>query len=152
MVTLGILCIALGLAFLAMAVAGMVLALTSRGKSRVRKGPEIYAEMQAERMARESRGRAGVAQAGVGYGTGIAWDRTAVYTLPEVKRALRDRQYGLVMPVLLGMGGLLGAIACAGGALALLAPGNARYVGLFLLAIALYGSWIIAGDYRRTRV
>lgn len=149
---LGILCVVAGVAFLAMTVVGFGLALTRRGKSRVRKGPEIYAEMMAERMARENRGRPGVAQAGVGYGTGIAWDRTAVYTLPEIKRAIRDRQYGLVLPALLGMGGLLGTVAFGGVALALLVSGNGRYAGLFLLAIALYGSWIIVGDYRRTKV
>ncbi|HSK10971.1 MAG TPA: hypothetical protein VK911_15420 [Vicinamibacterales bacterium] len=54
--------------------------------------------------------------------------------------------------MLLGMGGLIAAILFGGAGLALLASGNARYAGLFMLAIALYGAWIIGSDYLRTKV
>lgn len=152
MTILGILCVLLFALCLAAAIAGFVLALTSRGRSSVRKGPEIYAEMMAERMERENRMQAPVAQAGVAYGKGIAWERRAVYTLPEVKQAIGERRYGAVLPALLGTGGLLGAIVFGGAGLALLASGNARFAGLLLLAIALYGTWMIASDYRRAKL
>jgi hypothetical protein len=49
------------------------------------------------------------------------------------------------------MGGLLGAILFAGAGLALVTTGNVRIVGLLLLAMAVYGSWMIGTDYLKTK-
>lgn len=151
MTLLGMLCVALCALSLVATAAGVALGLKARGTTRVRKGAQVHAEMVAESLARQQRRRTTVAQAGIGYGTGIAWERTAVYTLPEIKRAVRDGRYVAVLPAILGMGGLLAAILFGGAALALLTSGTARLVGLMLVGMGVYGAWMIGSDYAKTQ-
>jgi hypothetical protein len=94
-----------GLSVLAL-VAGTVLTAILFGRTRWRSGPEIGAEMMAERMARES---GGVKPQHVFFiGKGVAVDREANLSYAEIKQRLMAGQWLLMLPVLLAVGGLLG--------------------------------------------
>jgi len=87
-------------------IAGTVLTAILFGRTRWRSGPEIGAEMMAERMARES---GGVKPQHVFFiGKGVAVDREANLSYAEIKQRLMAGQWLLMLPVLLAMGGLLG--------------------------------------------
>ena len=94
-----------GLSLLAL-IAGTVLTAILFGRTRWRSGPEIGAEMMAERMARES---GGVKPQHVFFiGKGVAVDREANLSYAEIKQRLMAGQWLLMLPVLLAVGGLLG--------------------------------------------
>jgi hypothetical protein len=87
-------------------IAGTVLTAILYGRTRWRSGPEIGAEMMAERMARES---GGVKPQHVFFiGKGVAVDREANLSYAEIKQRLMAGQWLLMLPVLLAVGGLLG--------------------------------------------
>jgi hypothetical protein len=87
-------------------IAGTVLTAILFGRTRWRSGPEIGAELMAERMARES---GGVKPQHVFFiGKGVAVDREASLSYTEIKQRLMAGQWLLMFPVLLAVGGLLG--------------------------------------------
>jgi hypothetical protein len=87
-------------------IAGTVLTAILFGRTRWRSGPEIGAELMAERMARES---GGVKPQHVFFiGKGVAVDREANLSYAEIKQRLMAGQWLLMLPVLLAVGGLLG--------------------------------------------
>jgi hypothetical protein len=87
-------------------IAGTVLTAILFGRTRWRSGPEIGAELMAERMARES---GGVKPQHVFFiGKGVAVDREANLSYAEIKQQLMAGRWLLMLPVLLAIGGLLG--------------------------------------------
>ena len=94
-----------GLSVLAL-IAGTVLTAILFGRTRWRSGPEIGAEMMAERMARES---GGVKPQHVFFiGKGVAVDREAGFSYAQIKQQLMAGRCLQMFPILLAMGGLLG--------------------------------------------
>jgi hypothetical protein len=88
-------------------IAGTVLTAILFGRTRWRSGPEIGAELMAERMARES-GGLGKPQHIFFIGKGVAVDREAGFSYAQIKQRLMAGQWLLMFPVLLAIGGLLG--------------------------------------------
>jgi hypothetical protein len=88
-------------------IAGTIWTSILFGQTRWRSGPEIGAEMMAERMARDSGGH--VKPRYVFFiGKGVAVDREAGFSYAEIKQQLMAGRCLSMFPVLLAMGGLLG--------------------------------------------
>ena len=132
--------------------AGIALGVMDRGRTTVRKGPEIYGEMMAESMHRDTlrEGEIPIAQKVFATGKGVAWERGASYSVPEIKTMLREGNYRGALPALLVMAGLVGLPLFLGLAvLVAWSSENARIAGGILVAIGLYGGYMMARDMAR---
>jgi hypothetical protein len=105
------------------------------GQTRRRSGPEVGAEMQAERMARDSVGHV-EPQYVYFKGKGVAVERKASLSFAEIKQQLMAGEWLQMFPVLLAMGGLLG-LFLFGSAAAWLGMENKLMAGLIVI-VALY--------------
>jgi hypothetical protein len=105
------------------------------GQTRRRSGPEVGAEMQAERMARDSAGHV-EPQYVYFKGKAVAVERKASLSFAEIKQQLMAGEWLQMFPVLLAMGGLLG-LFLFGSAAAWLGMENKLMAGLIVI-VALY--------------
>jgi hypothetical protein len=105
------------------------------GQTRRRSGPEVGAEMQAERMARDSVGHL-EPQHVFFKGKAVAVERKANLSFAEIKQQLMAGEWLQMFPVLLAMGGLLG-LFLFGSAAAWLGIENKLVAGLIAI-VALY--------------
>ena len=133
-----------GLSVLAL-IAGTVLTAILFGRTRWRSGPEIGAELMAERMARES---GGVKPQHVFFiGKGVAVDREANLSYAEIKQRLMAGQWLLMLPVLLAVGGLLG-LFLFGSAAAWLGIKDKLVAGV-IVVVAFYALFRIISNFVR---
>lgn len=139
---------AIGLALLAV---GFAAALSKRGVTRRRAGPEIGAELLAEKMGREAsdEGRKTLARRAWFWGRGWAVERTATYSTEEIRQALRRREPRAVWPALVGTAGMV-LFPLFGGIALVLVP-DTRWFGAAVLAIFGYGLVSVIRDLRRER-
>lgn len=112
-------------------VAGVVLMLASRGETRVRRGPQVGAEMMAGEADEET-----IHGVSAFKGKGIAVEREVRFSFSEIKAQVRAGRWKEVLPALLAMAGLLGLLLF--GALALLAGLDNKLVGGLALLVVLY--------------
>lgn len=135
----------------AVLVTGGLLALRARGQVSKRTGPGIYGEMMEERMHRDAvrDGAIPLATGVVATGKGVAVEATASYTVPEIRRAVREKRWGAALPALLIMAGLVLGIAFTGLAIAVRVTGDFRYAGWMLVGMAAYGVYLVASDWRK---
>jgi hypothetical protein len=126
-------------------IAGTVLTAILFGRTRWRSGPEIGAEMMAERMARES---GGVKPQHVFFiGKGVAVDREANLSYAEIKQRLMAGQWLQMFPVLLAIGGLLG-LFLFGSAAAWLGIKDKLVAGV-IVVVAFYALFRIVSNFVR---
>ena len=105
------------------------------GQTRRRSGPEVGAEIMAERMARDSEGH--VRPQYVTFkGKAVAVEREASFSFAEIKQQLMAGQWLDMFPVLLAMGGFLG-LFLFGSVAAWLGIENKLVAGLIVF-VALY--------------
>ena len=116
-------------------IAGTVWSAVVFGQTRRRSGPEVGAEMMAERMARESGGHVGP-QYVTFKGKAVAVEREASFSFAEIKQQLMAGQWLDMFPVLLAMGGFLG-LFLFGAVAAWLGIENKLVAGLIVI-VALY--------------
>ena len=105
------------------------------GQTRRRSGPEVGAEMQAERMARDSVGHV-EPQYVYFKGKAVAVERKASLSFAEIKQQLMAGEWLQMFPVLLAMGGLLG-LFLFGSVAAWLGLENKLLAGLIVI-VAVY--------------
>jgi hypothetical protein len=105
------------------------------GQTRRRSGPEVGAEMMAERMARDSEGQVGP-QYVFFKGKAVAAERKASFSFAEIKQQLMAGEWLQMFPVLLAIGGFLG-LFLFGAAAAWLGIENKLLAGLIVI-VALY--------------
>ena len=126
-------------------IAGTVWTTILFGQTRRRSGPEIGAEMMAERMARES---GGVKPRHVFFvGEGVAVDREAGFSYAEIKQQLMAGRCLQMLPVLLAMGGLLG-LFLFGSAAAWLGIKDKLVAGA-IVVVALYALFRMVSNFVR---
>jgi hypothetical protein len=123
-----------GLSVVALMVGTIWTALVA-GQTRRRSGPEVGAEMMAERMARDSTGHT-KPQYVFFKGKAVAIERKASFSFAEIKQQLMAGQWLDMFPVLLAMGGFLG-LFLFGAAAAWLGIENKLLAGLIVI-VALY--------------
>ena len=116
-------------------IAGTVWSAVVFGQTRRRSGPEVGAEMQAERMARDSEGQVGP-QHVFFKGKAVAVERKASLSFAEIKQQLMAGEWLQMFPVLLAMGGFLG-LFLFGAAATWLGIENKLLAGLVAI-VALY--------------
>jgi hypothetical protein len=105
------------------------------GQTRQCSGPEVGAEMMAERMARDSEGH--VKPQHVFFkGKAVAVEREASFSFAEIKQQLMAGQWLDMFPVLLAIGGFLG-LFLFGSVAAWLGIENKLVAGLIVI-VALY--------------
>jgi len=105
------------------------------GQTRRRSGPEVGAEVMADRMARHSEGHTRP-QHVFFKGKAVAVDRKASFSFAEIKQQLRAGQWLQMFPILLAIGGFLG-LFLFGAVAAWLGIGNKLLAGLIVI-VALY--------------
>jgi len=126
-------------------IAGTVLTAILFGRTRWRSGPEIGAEMMAERMARES---GGVKPQHVFFiGKGVAVDREAGFSYAQIKQQLMAGRCLQMFPILLAMGGLLG-LFLFGSAAAWLGIKDKLVAGV-IAVVAFYALFRIVSNFVR---
>jgi len=123
-----------GLSVVALIVGTVWTAVVS-GQTRRRSGPEVGAEIMAERMARDSEGHTRP-QYVFFKGKAVAVEREASFSFAEIKQQLMAGQWLDIFPVLLAMGGFLG-LFLFGAAAAWLGIENKLVAGLIVI-VALY--------------
>ena len=116
-------------------IAGTVWTAVVFGQTRRRSGPEVGAEIMAERMARDSEGHVGP-QYVTFKGKAVAVEREASFSFAEIKQQLMAGQWLHMFPVLLAMGGFLG-LFLFGSVAAWLGIENKLVAGL-IVVVALY--------------
>ena len=116
-------------------IAGTVWTAVAFGQTRQRSGPEVGAEMTAERMAR---GTVGHTRPQYVYfaGEGVAVEKEASLSLSEIKQGLKAGQWRRMLPVLLAIEGFLGLLLF-GAVSAWLGIENRLLAGL-IVVVALY--------------
>jgi hypothetical protein len=97
-----------GLSLIAL-ILGMVLVLVLSGQTRRRSGPEVGAEMVADRMTRGREGQV-VVQRTAFAGKAARVERQATVSFGDLKRQVAAGQCLSVMPALLAIGGF---VACS---------------------------------------
>lgn len=134
--------IMLGGAGLVVFLAGCAWGLIERGQTRRARGPEIGAEMMAEKMGSDAAtsGKTPLAQKTAFVGTGWAVEREAEYSWSEIRTALQAGNIRAVVPALLAGAGMLMFMFCL--ALALLIRLHNKIYGGIVLGIALYALYI----------
>jgi len=105
------------------------------GQTRQRSGPEVGAEIMAERMTRDSEGHVGP-QHVFFKGKAVAVEREASFSFAEVKQQLTAGEWRQMFPVLLAIGGFLG-LFLFGSVAAWLGIENKLVAGLIVI-VALY--------------
>ena len=123
-----------GLSVVALIV-GTVWSAVAFGQTRRRSGPEVGAEIMADRMARDSEGHARP-QYVFFKGKAVAVEKKASFSFAEIKQLLMAGQWLDIFPVLLAMGGFLG-LFLFGAAAAWLGIENKVVAGLIVI-VALY--------------
>jgi hypothetical protein len=123
-----------GLSVVALIVGTVWTALVA-GQTHRRSGPEVGAEMMAERMARDSMGHTRP-QYVFFKGKGVAVERKASFSFAEIKQQLSAGQWLDMFPILLAMAGFLG-LFLFGAAAAWLGIENRLLAGL-IVVVALY--------------
>jgi hypothetical protein len=116
-------------------IGGTVWTAIAFGQTRRRSGPEVGAEVVAERMARHSEGHTRPQQVFF-KGEAAAVEKKADFSLAEIKQQLKAGQWLQMFPVLLAMGGFLG-LFLFGAASAWLGIENKLLAGLIVI-VALY--------------
>lgn len=116
-------------------IAGTVWTAVVFGQTRHRSGPEVGAEMMADRMARDSEMHTRP-QYVFFKGKAVAVDRKASLSFAEIKQQLRAGQWLQMFPVLLAIGGFLG-LFLFGAVAAWLGMENKLLAGLIVI-VALY--------------
>ena len=115
-------------------IVGFVWMLSTMGQTVTRSGDEVGAGMMAEQMAAGEGGA--TPQLSAFKGKAVASRREADISFRDVWRLVAAREWGKVLPVLLLFGGLMGFLLF--GALALFAGMENKWVGGFLVVMALY--------------
>jgi hypothetical protein len=105
------------------------------GQTRRRSGPEVGAEIMAERMARDSVGHT-KPQYVTFKGKAVAVEKKASFSFAEIKQQLMAGQWLQMFPVLLAIGGFLG-LFLFGAAAAWLGMENKLVAGM-IVVVALY--------------
>jgi hypothetical protein len=123
-----------GLSVLALIV-GTIWTAVGFGQTRRRSGPEVGAEIMAERMARDSEGHTRP-QHVFFKGKATAVEKEASFSFAEIKQQLRAGQWLQMLPVLLAIGGFLG-LFLFGSVAAWLGIENKLLAGLIAI-VALY--------------
>ena len=123
-------------------VTGFVWGLIERGQTRRAQGPEVGAEMMAEKMGRETAasGKTPLVQKTAFVGTGWAVEREAEYSWGEIRAAIRGGRIRTVLPALLGAAGMLAFMFFL--SLALLIRVHNKIYGGVVLAFTLYALYI----------
>jgi hypothetical protein len=123
-----------GLSVVALIV-GTVWAAIAFGQTRRRSGPEVGAEIMADRMARDSEGHTRP-QYVFFKGEAVAVEREASFSFAEIKQQLMAGQWLHLFPALLAIGGFLG-LFLFGSVAAWLGMENKLVAGL-IVVVALY--------------
>lgn len=130
-------------------VVGSVWTLALRGHTTHRKGAEVGAEMLEEKMARRAfrENRASLGRKAWFWGKGWAMEREATFSYAEIKAMWQKGSWGGLLPMGLLMVGMLGSIILGG--LLLVLTLSTPIPGILVLAVGLYGSWIVGTGIRR---
>jgi hypothetical protein len=126
-------------------VTGFVWGLIERGQTRRAQGPQVGAEMMAEKMGREAStsGKTPLAQKTAFVGSGWAVEREAEYSWTEIRAAIRGGRVRTVLPALLGAAGMLAFMFFL--SLALVIRLHNKIYGAVVLTITLYALYIAVG-------
>jgi hypothetical protein len=131
-----ILFIVLTVLSLAALVAGMAWALATSGETRRRSGPDVGAEIIADRMEDEHDEATTIAQRTAFKGKAVKVEREASFGLADVKHQVAAGQWREALPVLLALGGLVGFLLF-GSLVALLAI-ESKLIGGAIVIVAAY--------------
>lgn len=123
-----------GLSVLALIV-GTVWSAVAFGQTRWRSGPQVGAEIMADRIARDSEGHTRP-QYVFFKGKAVAVKKEASFSFAEIKQQLMAGQWLDIFPILLAMGGFLG-LFLFGAVAAWLGMENKLVAGLMVI-VALY--------------
>lgn len=117
-------------------IAGAAWALTTSGETRRRSGPDVGAEIIAERMEDEHDEATMVAQHSAFKGQAVKVEREASFSLADIKQQVAAGQWREAMPVLLVLAGFTG-LFLFGSLTALVAIEN-KLVGGAIVVVAVY--------------
>ena len=131
-----ILFIVLTLFSLIVLIIGIILLLTSRGKTTKRSGEDVGAKIMAEGMDDDEDEGFEVTQVGMFRGVGKEVEVNASVSFAEIKDAAASGNWRQAMPALLLMGGMVGLLIF--GALAIFVIMGDKLVGGIVLVVAAY--------------
>lgn len=128
---------------------GAVWTIVLHGQTTHRSGTQVGAEYMEERMSRQAfrEGKTSVGRKAWFWGKAWAVDREAAFSYGEIKAMWKKGSYGAVLPMALALTGMVSSIIL-GGFLLWVTLDN-PIPGLFVLALGLYGAWLIIGGIRR---
>ena len=123
--------------------------LVLRGHTTKRTGADIGVEYMEEEMARRDfrKGKTSLGRKAWFWGKGWAVEREAAFSYKELKTLWREGSYGAVLPMALVIVGMVSSIIL-GGVMLLIGLGN-PLPGLFVIAVGIYGAWIVISGIRR---
>jgi hypothetical protein len=128
---------------------GAVWLVIERGKTKTRRGPEVFQEVFESRMKRQAllSGRPTLFQKTWTKGTGVAWEIEASMSYGEIKAALLLGQYRKAAPGLMIFAGILGTMIFAG--LTILLMTSLKIFGALVLGMGVFGTIQCANWFRR---
>jgi hypothetical protein len=130
-------------------VVGMAWTLVLRGHTTRRAGADVGVEYLEEEMARRTlrSGRTSLGRRAWFLGKGWAVEREAAFSYKELKVMWRKGSYGALLPLTFVIVGMLGSIILAG--VVLLIGLSNPIPGTFVVAVGIYGAWIVISGIRR---